>query len=759
MTDPGDIDLAACDRDPIHLIGAIQPHGALLAADAATRQVQHASANTQDLLGLAPAAVLGRPLDRLLGAAGWSKLESGNLVPKTPELMRSVSLELGGNTAGPLDCVPHLHDGQIVLEFMPGEPVPAQLWEEEALRQRIIAELVRPETLADLADISADIVRSVIGFDRVMIYRFAPDKHGEVIAESTSRADSFLGQHYPASDIPEPARRHFILNVVRMIADISAPGVPILSQRPASAQPIDLTYSKLRAVPQVHVEYLRNMGVAASCSISLVTNDRLWGLIACHHYSPRRVSPSRLRFLELIGGTISALLQSIENRMLLRRSIDAERIAYDMEMEGRAGAALGTLLPKWAPAILSLLKGNGLVVGHSGEAHEIADVPEPALDYRPMARDLVDGIKTTDQLSTLVEMTDAQREHAAGAAYMELSDDGRDHLVLLRAHYEHSIDWAGKPGKLTRVDANGTTRLSPRGSFEVWREERIGRSRPFDHADREALRILRRALFALNSLERERAAIRAQKEAEAEEARLRVALLEAARQTSLSELASALAHELNQPLTAVTNYVNACRQQLRNLGADLPADIDALMADAVTEAGRSADLLRRLRGFISDGVLLSEETDLEAAIRQGVDLALVARGWHLPRMHYEIAPDLPHVWADPVQLAQVVLNLALNGIAAMQTVPERDLTVRAWAADGRVQVSLEDTGIGVSDGVRELLFEPFQTSSTGGMGIGLSLCRSIIEAHGGAIWHAVPPSGRGAIFAFSVPVMRGRDGA
>ncbi len=352
-------------------------------------------------------------------------------------------------------------------------------------------------------------------------------------------------------------------------------------------------------------------------------------------------------------------------------------------------------------------------------------------------------------------MDDAEWHVAAGAAYLELSEDGADYLVLVREHYEHTIKWAGRPDKLERRTVDGTTRLSPRGSFALWREERIGRSRPFDSTDREALRIIRRALFALNSLERERAAVRARNEAEAEEARLRLALLDAARRTSMGELASALAHELNQPLSAVTNYVNACRQELRNLGVSVPEDMHELMRDAVDEASRAADLVKRLRAFIAGGMLTPERIDLHATIIQAVDLAMMASDADRPRTIYAFATDLPAIWADPVQIGQVVLNLALNAVAAMRGSKDPVLTIATRLDGASVVASVRDTGHGIAPDVRETLFEPFHSSTTSGMGIGLSLCRSIVEAHGGRIWAEEPA--QGAEIVFSLPINRVGD--
>jgi signal transduction histidine kinase len=405
---------------------------------------------------------------------------------------------------------------------------------------------------------------------------------------------------------------------------------------------------------------------------------------------------------------------------------------------------------------MGLTGAGGVVLERGGRVTGIGRVPDPPVDWRAMRGALHEGVAMTDRLSETVALDHAQREAAAGAAYLELSGDGRDILALPRPHYVHTIPWAGRPEKREVREADGTTRLSPRGSFALWCEERRGLSRPYDETDREVLRILRRALVAINSLEREREAVAARRAAEAEEERLRLALLEASRRTAMGELASALAHELNQPLAAVTNYVNACRQELRNRGAAVPGEADAIMAEAVGEARRAADLVRRLRDLIADGTVAAEETDLGAAIRQGVDLALVAERGAAPELRWEIEPDLPPVWADPVQIAQVVLNLARNAVAAMRESPAPVLTVAAWRAGGEVRVSVRDTGPGVPPGRRAGLFEAFQRSTTGGMGIGLSLCRSIVEAHGGWIRHDDP--GVGAAFTFALRAGAGNGG-
>jgi len=751
------VNLETCDQEPIHLIGAVQPHGALIAIDGDRFTVEFASRNAASFIGVGPEKILGKDIAKLIGAGNARQLRTLTLGPSNPELLSPWFISFSGpdGTQIDLECLPHRSNGHIILELMHAEPAPARVWEDEYLRREFISELVKPGALEELANASARIIRDVTGFDRVMIYRFAEDKHGEVIAESTNRPDSFLGLHYPASDIPDPARRHFLLNVVRAIPDINSERVPIISRKgtvadAASASPLDLTFCKLRAVAPVHVEYLNNMGVAASLSISLVTNNQLWGLVACHHYEPREISSSRLRFAELLGSTTSALLQSMESTNQLQKSITAEKTAFRIEQQARGGTSLRSLINDWATVLMQLIDAQGMLLFLGDDVVAFGAVPSTPLDFSDLWKVQADGVATTAQLSEHIDMDEEQMKVAAGAALLDLSEDGQDYLVFLRSEFEQTIRWAGKPDKVETTTEDGVTRLSPRGSFALWREERHGQSRPFSAMDRDALRILRRALFALNSLEHERAALEAQRAAEAQETRLRHALLDASRASSMGELASAIAHELNQPLSAISNYISACRQELRNADVVIPERAALLIDEAVAETTRAGDLMRRMRNFISAGDLNAEFIDLNRTIQQGIELALAYVD--LPRLQVNLLLDqsIPLVLADPVQIGQVMLNLTRNSITAMQDSRVQKLTVEVISSGAWVKVYVRDTGHGIPPEQHKYLFEPFNTSTTQGMGIGLSLCRSIIEAHEGRIW--AEPVKTGSVFVFQLPI-------
>lgn len=303
---PGEpVDLGNCDREPIHIPGSIQPHGALLAVTRGDLVVAAASANTRDLLGVAHDALMGAPLATLLDAASLGAIEA---VAGAPSLHAShaLSVEIGGRA---FELCAHRASGLVVIELEPsaGDAGTRALFE----RTRAAMEHIQfAPRLAEVWPVLATEVRAITGYDRVMVYRFAAGGAGEVIAEARREdVESLLGLWFPASDVPQQARALYVRSRVRHIVDaayVPVPIVPALS--PVTGEPLDLGRAHLRSVSPIHCRYLANMGVRGSMSISLVHEERLWGLIACHHVAPRFVPHLPRMLAALIGDVASAIL-------------------------------------------------------------------------------------------------------------------------------------------------------------------------------------------------------------------------------------------------------------------------------------------------------------------------------------------------------------------------------------------------------------------------------------------------------------------
>src|ERR687890_279644 len=330
--------LQRCADEPIAVPGAIQPHGALLAVTEPDLAVVVASANAADVLGTTPAS-----LADVLGSADLDRLRAG--LAGDPSEIDPLRVTVAG---AEVDLVVHRADGLLLTEWEPlaGAEQAGAVW--HARLALVLQRLSASRTLDALTASLARDVRALTGFDRVMVYRFDPEWNGEVVAEDR-RADlePFLGLRYPASDIPAQARALYATNWQRLIPDATYRRVPLEpAANPVTGRPLDLSGAMLRSVSPVHLEYLANMGVVASMSVSLIDSGRLWGLIPCHHYAgAHRPSYTDRAAAEFLGRTASLLLhtQGAEGRS--ERVVEvAQRQAQLVAAVGRAPRAALTAL-------------------------------------------------------------------------------------------------------------------------------------------------------------------------------------------------------------------------------------------------------------------------------------------------------------------------------------------------------------------------------------------------------------------------------
>jgi len=231
-------------------------------------------------------------------------------------------------------------------------------------------------------------------------------------------------------------------------------------------------------------------------------------------------------------------------------------------------------------------------------------------------------------------------------------------------------------------------------------------------------------------------------------------LLHVSRFSAMGQMSSTLAHELNQPLTAITNYVKACRRMMDASDSKPSPKVLETMDKAVAQAVRAGQIIRRMRDFIEKGQTDRTAEGINKVVEEASALALVGAKQENIRVNFQLAPDTPPVWIDKIQVQQVVLNLVRNAMEALILSPVRDLTISTAATfDGMVEVTVSDTGPGLAQVVTANLFQPFVTTKPKGMGLGLSICRSIIDAHGGRLWPTANPNG-GVTFHFTVETAR-----
>lgn len=488
------VDLTNCDREPIHILGAIQPIGFLLALTA-DWMIARASANTIDFLGLAPADLFGKPLQQVFSARAVHDLRNRAAMLRVSDAVERL-FDCAIVDDGPaFDIALHFSNGQVVIE---AEPASGEHGDASGMVRSMISRLDQCADFASFYREGARQVRALIGFDRVMVYRFAADGSGEVVAEAArSGIGKFMGLHYPASDIPAQARALYRRNLLRIITDVNATPVPILPERDEAGRPLDLSLSVLRSVSPIHIEYLKNMGVEASLSISIIVDGRLWGLFACHHYAPRRPSFERRSVAELFVQMFSMRLESRERQ----ETVDYERRARDISDQLLGAVASDeTLLkdPDWLGDILThAIPADGVGVWLGGN-HAFSGVTPPIEAFRRIVRALngtaAGKVFATDHIGSLIPDAEAFASEAAGMLAIPISRSPRDYVVLFRKELIHSVRWGGDPHKPTAYGPNGP-RLTPRESFAEWKELVEGRSRPFSSSEIRVAETLRATLI------------------------------------------------------------------------------------------------------------------------------------------------------------------------------------------------------------------------------------------------------------------------
>lgn len=479
------VDLTNCDREPIHVPGSIQSHGCMLVCDIEIAKVLRHSVNAPAMLGVAAFSVNGQLIDNLFDAKVVHDLRNAANKSSNP---RRPGILLARDIAGRAwDIAVHRHNGQTVLEFEPsghdGKPSALELVRELVARVQEFGE----ESL--LVSRLPRLIRALFGYDRVMIYRFADDGSGKVMSEAR-RADleSFLGQHFPASDIPRQARILYLKNTIRLIGDVNAETAAIDPELDASGEPLDMSFAHLRSVSPIHIEYLRNMGVTASMSVSLIVDGELWGLVACHHYAPRRLALEERMAAEMLGEVVSLKLQALTLHSALNSSVHARRILDGLMRDLSAHEDVFSFIRDHLADFMQLVPADGIGLFMNGiwAGHGIVP-PKPLVPRIAAAmatRDAESPVRTSHELSAILPEALPHADVAAGVLAIPLSHTPRDYLFFFRREQVQTIDWGGDPNKSYSTGPLGD-RLTPRKSFAIWKETVQKQSQPWTSGERQ----------------------------------------------------------------------------------------------------------------------------------------------------------------------------------------------------------------------------------------------------------------------------------
>ena len=488
IRDPS-VDLTACDREPIHIPGSIQPHGLLIVADAATMAVVAGAGDIETRLA---AEWLGRPIATLIGQA-----------IDTAALDTGASTVVGDDIQGVAErfsVALHRVGALIVAELEPIATEPMSAAAVIAMLDDMAGIFERAADLQTLCARAATTFRTITGYDRVMVYRFLDEGAGRVVAEDHAPdLGSFLHHHFPATDIPVQARALYVRNRTRAIPDIDYH--PALL-RPAGFETLDMSDVGLRSVSPIHVRYLHNMGVGASASISIVKDDVLWGMIACHNATPKALPLDVRAAAAVLAGTLARQIRAKEEAETYRERLRLHASEDSLAAMLSTGGDPFERLRATADDLRRMFESDGFAIVRGADMMRLGRCP-PDPDIVDLARwSRTRGVAepfATNELSATYHDAAHFRDTASGLLALPLVDDG---IVLLwfRAEIVETIEWAGNPHKAVALDRD--EQLTPRASFDSWQQTVRGRARGWTRETIETAHRLRRLLHDLHRTDR-----------------------------------------------------------------------------------------------------------------------------------------------------------------------------------------------------------------------------------------------------------------
>lgn len=722
-------ELTLCDRESIHLPGAIQPHCVLLALDPEDLRIIHAGGDTQGLLAASPQSLLGENASRLFSQDQVERLRTLANEPCTHRAVHPFSIASGAEGSATSDVIAYRSSGLLLIELDPRlEQSPSNPLE---IIQTALRNIQQADTSLAICQSVVDEVRRIVGFDRIMFYRFLADGSGAVIAEATaSNIDSFLGLHFPESDIPKQARELYRTNPIRAIPDARYAPAPILSLPDApSASTLDLSHSAIRSVSPIHRQYLANMGVVASMSMSIVIRGRLWGLVACHHANPRYLPYNLREAFALLAQMVSSQLEaraSAENFEVQKHSAKVhEELLNRMSEEPELAAGL----VRFRPNLLDLIPAGGVGLWIDGQFTNIGATPrrpqiEAMVDW--LNATVQDGVFQTECLPLLYPAAESFADVASGLLALSVSKSPRDYVLWFRPELIQTVNWAGKPQKYVHGGPELQI-LTPRNSFALWQERVRLHASPWlgaeiDAAHRLRLALLEVVLRRIDQIARERELARIQQQRLTMELNERLAQSERLAQALRreTELRAATESDLTQVLRRTVADQEIERQRIARELHDTLGQSLTMLQLGLQAIGRevpdSEKLQQRLDGMKELATSLGRDVNrLATEIRPtaiddlGIQKAIesLLEDWsENASLNYYLhlsPPELRLPKAVETALYRVLQEILTNVVRHAEA---SKVGVVLNVADGKVSMIVEDDGRGFPPNQEELAGSP-----------------------------------------------------
>ncbi|CAN5252561.1 ATP-binding protein [soil metagenome] len=743
------VDLSNCDREPIHIPGKIQSHGFLLAYDATSGNIIFASNNLESFTGISPARALATPIYTFLAEQKALDFGSDDL----RQLQASIELTSRNdhfiNVSGRgriFNIIGHKTGELIVLEFEPNDADIASIKLQDVISE-IITPLQDGLNLNRLMPMLAKHIKNIIQYDRVMVYKFWDDWHGEVVAEDKNAdLEPFLGLHYPASDIPQQARELYIANLVRIIIDVDATPTDLVYANPAmERQPLDLSHASLRAVSPMHIEYLRNMGVKASFSISLMYKGKLWGLVACHHYSPRFIDFESRQTCKLLAQLLSTTLNAkVDEELAIVSNNYKEEAERIFETLYRSGNVPQSLINN-ARSILKIGDARGAAITFEGKVYTIGETPSEeqiAELVKWVQRNAPTRLYQTNTLPKFYGKAEAYSEIASGLMAIELFKSSEEYVLWFKPELTQTVKWAGNPRKPIEVDTTGATRLTPRQSFAVWYEEVKHTSAPWERAEILTALRLREGILQVISQKAN------------ETRKLNEKLKEA--YDELDTFSHTISHDLRTPISVIKNYAEILIEEYEQLAPDVAK---GMLLRIASGADQMDELIKEVLAY-------SRLNHLDASRLETIEMNSLldeivtqAKDRSTSNTTVEIQ-DTPNVQGSKVIVQQIFANLIENAIKYTSKQAQPRIVVKGKANENEIIYQISDNGIGIDASQGDKVFMLFKRLDNAvtyeGTGIGLATVNRLIKKLGGRVWFESELN-KGTVFFITFPLSKYND--
>jgi chemotaxis family two-component system sensor kinase Cph1 len=718
------VDLTNCDREPIHIPGKIQAHGFLVAINSSSNLVSYISENIRDYVAQEAAVFLNQPfslLEENLNLSG-EKNQLSNLVNlaknnKSFDAINPYQAVIGDNL---YNIILTSSNNELILEFEPGS---SDLnFDIQKTIGRSVSEILSGKSLNTVLANAAFEIKKIIQYDRVMIYKFHPDGHGEVVAEvKNDDLEPFLGLHYPASDIPKQARDLYKTNLTRIIADVNSTSSSIITFQDENA-PLDLSNSALRAVSPIHIQYLKNMGVQSSFSISLLAHDELWGLVACHNYSPRFINYKARDASKLIGQILSSALEYRQEEENTEKMHALDKTANELSKHIKFDSEIKDALTTHPITLKDITNAAGAVLVFNNTITQIGITPNEEQLKELMIwlkSHMQNNIYYTNCLPELFLPAKNYSNIASGILACVLSKELNEVIIWFKPEQIEAVTWAGNPDKPVEQAEDGSMQLLPRKSFEAWTELVKNTSDRWSNKEISIVARIREEI--LDAINRKANEIRILNE------KLQLAYNE------LDIFSYTISHDLRTPLSSIKSYAELLL--LKNKSLDDSAK--KILSRIVAGTDKMNFLIKEILHYAQVGKTDIElvKIDMQSLLKEIKDE--VISGQKSENLQFTIG-ETPALLGDKTMINQVFTNLLNNAVKYSSRSNPSQVKVAGVANHDETIYTVTDNGLGIDVTYYSRVFELFKRMDNvrdyEGTGVGLAIVKRIVEKHKARIW-------------------------